>query len=57
MNESKYIGYLKTEFCRHYKLTSEHVEEVYRRAKEQEQDELRSYWRAFETLKQETRHK
>ena len=52
-----YLNSLKTEFCRYYKLTSEHVEEIYRRAKEQEQDELRIYWRAFEALKQETRHK
>lgn len=57
MNATKYLDYLKSEFCRHYKLTSEYIEEVYRQAGEPGQDELSAYWRAYERLKKETRGK
>ena len=57
MNATKYLDYLKSEFCRHYKLTSEYIEEVYRQAGEPGQDELSAYWRAYERLKKEKRGK
>ena len=56
MNET-YLNYLKVEFCRHYKLTPEYIETVYREAKEPGQDDLNTYRRAYERLKAETRNK
>lgn len=56
MNET-YLNYLKSEFCRHYKLNPEYIEEIYREAKEPGQDDLNTYRRAYERLKAETRNK
>lgn len=56
MNET-YLNYLKVEFCRHYKLNPEYIEEIYRQAEEPGQDDLNTYRRAYERLKVETRGK
>ena len=56
MNET-YLNYLKSEFCRHYKLNPEYIEEIYRQAEEPGQDDLNTYRGAYERLKAETRNK
>lgn len=52
-----YMNALIMEFSRAYKVPTEHIEQVYEQAKQNEESEPDAYWQAMQMLKQETRHK
>lgn len=52
-----HLNALIMEFSRAYKMSKEHIEQTFQRAKEVEENEAFAYWRAVEKLKKETRNK